>query len=99
MNKKNLKRFQISDIVHDFVMAQQEQIKDVQTALLPVREANQLKVIHSFQENRLASHDFHSSSGYGYGEGGEKRLTGSSRMSSRQKTAWYARRSHQAPMR
>ena len=73
MNKKNLKRFHISDIVHDFVMAQQEQMKDVQTALLPVREANQLKVIHSFQENRLASHDFHSSSGYGYGEGGREK--------------------------
>lgn len=60
----------ITDAVIRFVRKTEEGLQERLRMHQQIREYNQLKVIRAFRNNRLASHDFNSSSGYGYGEGG-----------------------------
>ena len=66
--------YHITDPVYNYVKACEDKLQGLFLEHQRIREYNQLKVIRAFQENRLASYDFHSSSGYGYGEGGREKV-------------------------
>lgn len=67
-------RYHVSEGVYRYVSEKEEALRPRLEELKKIREFNQWKVIRAFQENRLASHDFNSSSGYGYGEGGRDKV-------------------------
>lgn len=67
-------KFQISNEILDYVDTKERLILQKFEHINDIKEFNQYKVINAMQECKLASTDFHWTSGYGYGDVGRDKV-------------------------
>lgn len=67
-------QFRVKREVVEYVNRIEDEVKESFIYLDEIREYNQYKVISAMQENRLASVDFHWTTGYGYGDIGRDKV-------------------------
>lgn len=70
------KQFDLDEEVIKYVISKEKLIKHKFKKIDEIKEYNQYKVINAMQESRLASTDFHWSTGYGYGDIGRDKVEG-----------------------